>query len=879
MVKVTFAYQWISNDGSTDTDIEGETNSTYVIKPWDLGKYIKVRVSFADDADFIETLTSSATTAVEASPNIAATGSPRIAGMAEVGQSLIVGRWGVIINVQDENGMRYATLSYQWVRNDGTNDADIPDATGSSYTLTDADQGKTVKVRVSFTDDGANPEEVTSRATTAVTARPSRSDLGAPTALTTRWSVPGEDKGYVLEWRAPEGTVTGYQVLRTETPTIVNWWEPMPHGCVSFQVVHADDTGSDATTYTDTDVAEGASYSYRVRAINSDGVGRESRSSGSQYRPHGWWPSGAPGSPRAPGNLASSRVNDGVELTWDAPRREAWETSGEVTGYQILRRSPEDCEFGYRVYVENTNTTDTSWVDTDVIPGTLYEYHVRAINDHGAGYLERSRPTSIRPAERIGRGQPNSPATGVPTITGTVQVGETLTAGTSGIADRDGLYGARFFYQWLSGEDTEIEGATHTTYTLVTADESKTIKVRVNFTDYNLNQEVLTSSATTEVTAGSETTQTSTEDTSAPSAPTALSSRWTVQGEPDGMVLNWTAPQGSVTGYQVLRTETPTIVHWWEPLPHDGCVPFQVVHVEDTGSDATTYTDTDVAEGVTYTYRVRAINSNGVGPQSNSTSMQYRPHAWWPSGVWGSPRAPSNLEGTIKRDGTEFKSTELTWEAPDGDVTGYQILRRSGSPEACEYGYRVYVENTNSTDTSWTDTNVEIGTLYEYHVRAINDNGVGYLNISDSARVRPTRAVLGMMIADSDWIITPGSRNVMTVAINHLKLDDDPDTVDYTLRGDVTLDADGSDADACEGDGLGEDLEFTVVDEVAEHFQATFGGFGCNAGTFTLTFVLKDRDGQEVATFAFPKEVEGGDDAIGRWLSFFTGMPVVTGTA
>ena len=68
MVNVTFVYQWISNDGTTATDITDESSSTYIIKPWDLGKYIKARVSFADDAGNEETLTSVATTAVEASP-------------------------------------------------------------------------------------------------------------------------------------------------------------------------------------------------------------------------------------------------------------------------------------------------------------------------------------------------------------------------------------------------------------------------------------------------------------------------------------------------------------------------------------------------------------------------------------------------------------------------------------------------------------------------------------------------------------------------------------------------------------------------------------------------------------------------------------------
>ena len=43
----------------------------------------------------------------------------------------------------------------------------------------------------------------------------------------------------------------------------------------------------------------------------------------------------------------------------------------------------------------------------------------------------------------------NTPATGAPTISGAPRVGETLTAGTSGIEDEDGLTGVSFGYQWL----------------------------------------------------------------------------------------------------------------------------------------------------------------------------------------------------------------------------------------------------------------------------------------------------------------------------------------------------------------------------------------------------------------------------------------------
>ena len=88
----------------------------------------------------------------------------------------------------------------------------------------------------------------------------------------------------------------------------------------------------------------------------------------------------------------------------------------------------------------------------------------------------------------------NSPATGGPGITGTVQAGETLTATTDGIEDEDGLTGAVFAYQWVRS-DTDIEGAASSTYTVTGDDEGKPIQVRVTFTDDAGNAESLTSDA------------------------------------------------------------------------------------------------------------------------------------------------------------------------------------------------------------------------------------------------------------------------------------------------------------------------------------------------------------------------------------------------
>ena len=66
----------------------------------------------------------------------------------------------------------------------------------------------------------------------------------------------------------------------------------------------------------------------------------------------------------------------------------------------------------------------------------------------------------------------------------------------------------------------------------------------------------------------------------------------------------------------------------------------------------------------------------------------------------------------------------LSWDAPDDDsVTGYQILRRR--PTEGEHALSVYVPDTGSAATSYTDTGVDAGTKYVYRVKAINEAGVG----------------------------------------------------------------------------------------------------------------------------------------------------------
>ena len=100
----------------------------------------------------------------------------------------------------------------------------------------------------------------------------------------------------------------------------------------------------------------------------------------------------------------------------------------------------------------------------------------------------------------------NTAPGGAPQITGTTEIGSTLTAAVNAITDADGVDNATFEYQWIANNgtsDADIDGATTNTYTLVAADAGKTIKVRVTFTDDAGTRETLASAATTTITSAS----------------------------------------------------------------------------------------------------------------------------------------------------------------------------------------------------------------------------------------------------------------------------------------------------------------------------------------------------------------------------------------
>ena len=457
--------------------------------------------------------------------NSAATGSPTISGTAQVGETLTASTTGIT----DTDGLTNVSYSYQWVANDGTSDSEIADATSSSYTLVAADAGKTIKVKVAFTDDAQNQETGTSAATAAVAAA-------------------------------------------VQTPLTASIHsEPASHD------------GQDAFTFELHFSENLEGFSYKT------------------LRDHAFTVTG--------GKVATAgRLVSGNNTKW---RIKIGPTSnGDVT---IVLPITEDC------------TADGAVCTGDRKLSNRLEIIV-------------SGPTSQQTSQQR---QESTAATGSPTISGTVQVGQTLAASTTGIADTDGLTNAAYSYQWIANDgssDSDIADATASAYTLVARDAGKTIKVRVTFTDDAGNEETLTSSATTEVIA------------TVPGAPGSLTVSVNDTGKLD---VSWDAPDSNggsaVTGYKVQ----------WKEAADSWDTPAEVSETTVTG---TSHTVTGLTDGMGYTFRVFAVNSAGDSSASDDAS--------------GTPRettAPTVSSATVDGATLTVTFSEGLTETPLPAVTTFTV--------------------------------------------------------------------------------------------------------------------------------------------------------------------------------------------------------------
>ena len=385
-----------------------------------------------------------------------ATGQPAISGTATVGEMLTAAKG----TIADTNGLTKAdkgdsgfVYTYQWVRVDSdgsSNAADISGATSSTYTLAAADEGKRVKVRLSFKDDADNAESRTSDAypssgTIAAAQPPPAQPSGVLTLI-------GDGK-VTLVWDNPgDPTITKYQYrarLVRLRPTWSGWLDVHP-------------SGAGATTHT-WESLDSEAYDFQVRAVNAGGDGP---------------PAQVTATPSADGPIvfvstATPSVAEKATAVITVEARNA-----DIKAFYTITGGADQGKFNFNTTsgVLTFKTAPDYENPTDADANNEYVVVVRArVNRSSVGDVSQTITVTVTNVEEPGTVS-ISPAEPV--------AGEELTAA---LEDPDGSVSGETWQWWRAdakdGIFSAITGATSASYTPGAAVAGKWLRATASYTD------------------------------------------------------------------------------------------------------------------------------------------------------------------------------------------------------------------------------------------------------------------------------------------------------------------------------------------------------------------------------------------------------------
>lgn len=157
------------------------------------------------------------------------------------------------------------------------------------------------------------------------------------------------------------------------------------------------------------------------------------------------------------------------------------------------------------------------------------------------------------------------------------------------------------------------------------------------------------------------------------------------------------------TGLSVTGTSNSSISLSWNSL--SGAAGYNVyrngVQVNSTAISGTSYTDSGLTSGTSYTYTVQGVTSGGAG------GAQSAPVTGTTTGTPPALPAPTGLTVT----GTTSSSVSLSWSAETG-AASYNVYRNGSKVNASAV-----------TTNSYTDSGLVASTAYNYAVTAVNSSG------------------------------------------------------------------------------------------------------------------------------------------------------------
>ena len=446
-------------------------------------------------------------------------------------------------------------------------------------------------------------------------------------------------------------------------------------GCTNFAVLAT--TGG--TSYTDTGLLASTSYTYSVQAVDLGGNAGPLSSIATAATQ-------APPPPTAPGTLTAAAISSSqINLSWTA--------STSIVGiadYVVQRCQGAGCAN----FTQVATTVGTSYSDTGLQWSTSYSYRVQAIDTSGnsGAYSGVATAATEAPPPPTAAGN----LTAVATSSSQINLSWTASSSIAGIAD--------YVLQRCQGAGctnfAQIATLVGTSYNDTGLSPSTTYSYQVQAVDTTGIAGAYSSVATAA--------------TQAPPPPTAPGNLTATAASTTQIGLSWTASTSSIgiADYVVERCQGA------------GCISFaQIATV--TG---TSYIDTGLLPGASYSYQVQAVDTAGNAGAFSSlaTAATQIPQP---------PTAPGNLTA-IAASPTQIN---LSWTASTSNLglANYIVQRCQGA------GCTDFVQIATPVGTSYADTGLSSSTSYSYQVQAADT--AGNLSAASSVATVTTGSLLPLL--------------------------------------------------------------------------------------------------------------------------------------
>ncbi len=244
----------VSTDGATWADLvadTGSTTTTHSHTGLSLGDTRHYRVSAINvngTGPASDTAVATITSAANGAPAITPANAFRVPGVLTANKGTIADADGLPLE---------STFTWQWVQVEGMTETDIAGATSQTYTLTAADVGKKIKVKVSFTDTGTTPN---AEGPLTSAAYPSSGSVSAASTCNAPASYPG---GAAQIWT---GRVTIGQVKVLTDPLAIRGYLSQSTN-LGFATIPATDA---AGALSNTTFTAGSQYTIKLAGVSKD---------------------------------------------------------------------------------------------------------------------------------------------------------------------------------------------------------------------------------------------------------------------------------------------------------------------------------------------------------------------------------------------------------------------------------------------------------------------------------------------------------------------------------------------------------------------------------------------------------------------------------